>query len=300
MKNRFELMMWSPLIQLFFLMAVIFMSILLFQLIFSLILLSFSSIDVSAGNQLIEMPPGWSRIMIVFNQLGMFLFPALIFSKLYQKDLSMKLFYSSNKNPSFKLLLFFLLFIPSSILSLELFEFLNQELIAVLPDSIQESLEQSKQQTNNTLDHVLTGSSLSAVSMQLVSVALLPAIAEEFLFRGVLTRIFYQFTLNIHIAIVAIALFFAALHLQFHYLLPMWFMGIILGYVYYWTGSIFYSVLLHFINNSIAIIGVHYFQDISKESLDYITLIFGASLPLLIYFMHKSRNKHSLNTWYKY
>lgn len=298
--RKIELISWSALMQLLFLLGTVFLSIFLFQIVFSLLLVGFSNIQVAEVTELTQLPATWSRFMVVFNQIGMFLFPALVFSYFYQKDLSLKLFFVSNKKPSYKLVLIFLIFIPASLFSVDLFEFLNREIMSLLPQTIQDGFEQSKESSFDTLKHVLSGNDGFSVFMQFVAIALLPAIAEELFFRGVLTRLFYQFTFNIHISIVTVALFFAALHFQFHYLLPMWFMGIVLGYVYYWTGSIVFPIMLHFINNAIAIFGAHFLEETTGEGLFYITLTFSLLFPFGVYLMQKFKNPHSLNTWYKY
>ena len=54
----------------------------------------------------------------------------------------------------------------------------------------------------------------------ILSIALIPGICEEYLFRGVLQKNFYLISKNIHIAVWLSALFFSALHLQFYGFFP--------------------------------------------------------------------------------
>ena len=69
-------------------------------------------------------------------------------------------------------------------------------------------------------------------------IAIIPAVGEEFLFRGVLQNILRLSTKNPHIAIWASALIFSIFHNQFYGLVPRMLLGAIFGYLYYWSGSL--------------------------------------------------------------
>ena len=83
----------------------------------------------------------------------------------------------------------------------------------------------------------------------ILSIALIPGICEEYLFRGVLQKNFYLISKNIHIAVWLSAFFFSALHLQFYGFFPRMFLGVLFGYIYYWSGSILYPMIAHIFNN---------------------------------------------------
>ena len=83
----------------------------------------------------------------------------------------------------------------------------------------------------------------------ILSIALIPGICEEYLFRGVLQKNFYLISKNIHIAVWLSAFFFSALHLQFYGFFPRMLLGVLFGYVYYWSGSIVYPMIAHIFNN---------------------------------------------------
>jgi len=87
----------------------------------------------------------------------------------------------------------------------------------------------------------------------LVLIALLPAIGEEFLFRGLAQRLFRDWLGNIHAAIFVSAFLFSAMHLQFYGFLPRMMLGVMFGYLFYWTGSLWVPVFAHFINNGAAV-----------------------------------------------
>jgi len=88
----------------------------------------------------------------------------------------------------------------------------------------------------------------------LLMIAVLPAIGEEFLFRGALQRLMGDWIKNMHVAILLTAFLFAAMHLQFYGFLPRFMLGLLFGYLFYWSGSLWVPVLAHFVNNGAAIV----------------------------------------------
>ena len=85
-------------------------------------------------------------------------------------------------------------------------------------------------------------------------VAFLPAIGEELLFRGVIQRIFTNWTRNFHWGIWISAILFSALHLQFYGFIPRMLLGVFFGYLLVWSGSIWLPIAAHFINNGVAVV----------------------------------------------
>ena len=87
--------------------------------------------------------------------------------------------------------------------------------------------------------------------VNLIIIGLLPAIGEELLFRGVIQKELITKFSSSHFAIILTSIIFAAVHLQIQGFFPKLFIGLILGYAYYWTRSLWYPIVLHFLNNAI-------------------------------------------------
>ena len=87
----------------------------------------------------------------------------------------------------------------------------------------------------------------------LLVIALIPAIGEELTFRGVLQQSLTR-RCNPHVAIWLSAFIFSFIHFQFYGFLPRMFLGLILGYMFYYSGSLWISILMHFINNGTAVV----------------------------------------------
>ena len=90
--------------------------------------------------------------------------------------------------------------------------------------------------------------------MNFFIISLLAALSEELLFRGVLQKILVDGTQRLHIGILLTAFIFSAFHLQFYGLIPRFFLGVLLGYAYYFSGSLWVPILMHFLNNFIAVL----------------------------------------------
>lgn len=89
-------------------------------------------------------------------------------------------------------------------------------------------------------------------------VAMLPAITEELMFRGILQRIFSGMARNAHWGILISAFLFSAVHLQFYGLFPRWALGVMFGYMLLWSGSLWLPIIAHFMNNAIAVTGFYF------------------------------------------
>lgn len=86
-----------------------------------------------------------------------------------------------------------------------------------------------------------------------VTIAILPAISEELFFRGVLFRLSAKRYKNLVAPILISALFFTILHGNVYGMPAIFIDGIILAVIYYLTGSLWCSILAHFVNNGVQV-----------------------------------------------
>lgn len=87
----------------------------------------------------------------------------------------------------------------------------------------------------------------------IVSMAILPAICEELLFRGLIFK-GLQEKFNPHVAIVLSAAMFTLLHGSLQQTVYQFILGMLLGYAMHYGKSIVYPMLLHFVNNLVVVI----------------------------------------------
>jgi len=158
---------------------------------------------------------------------------------------------------------------------------------------IQDESSQLKSALLNTTD-------FSIVLLNLFTMALLPAIGEELFFRGVVLRVSYQGTKNLHLGVLFSAILFSVIHFEFEHILSISFMGILLGYLYVYTGSILAPIALHFLNNGVFILleaygrnsGLaHFFNDSAFSNAVLWTTLGLLSIALFILFLRRSINK---------
>jgi len=96
--------------------------------------------------------------------------------------------------------------------------------------------------------------------INLLVMALIPAVGEELFCRGVLLNIFFDYSGKFFKSIVIVALIFTLLHMQIYKFVPMMALAILLGVFINWTQGIWASILYHFLNNTMAVLGSFYFD----------------------------------------
>ena len=110
-------------------------------------------------------------------------------------------------------------------------------------------LEETAQALTDKMANVDT---IGGLLLNLLVIALIPAVGEEMTFRGVIQQSLTR-RMNPHIAIILSAAIFSFFHFQFFGFFPRLFLGILLGYMFYITGSLWTSILMHFVNNGAAV-----------------------------------------------
>jgi len=119
---------------------------------------------------------------------------------------------------------------------------------------VEEWMRYKEDEAAGLINMILPSDTVGIMFLNLVIVALLPAISEELLFRGVFQRIFYGFFKSPHGAIWLTASLFSAIHLQFYGFIPRLILGLAFGYLYYWGGTLWLPVLAHFVNNAVPVV----------------------------------------------
>ncbi len=135
--------------------------------------------------------------------------------------------------------------------------------------------------------------------INLFVVAVLAAISEELFFRGVLQRLLMERIKNIHIAIFICSLLFSALHQEFFALIPRTLLGMLLGYAYVYSRSLWVPITMHFVNNAASVIldslfkqGLSSFDPSKDEYFGVLGLIFSFITTFaLFWYWKKSYNK---------
>ena len=129
----------------------------------------------------------------------------------------------------------------------------------------------------------------------IVIIAILPAIGEEIVFRGLIQNELNRATGNIHVSIWFAAILFSAIHFQFFGFVPRLLLGALFGYLYYWSGSLMLAILAHFVNNAVSVTALYLYQEgqftfdvESQESAPLNVVILSGILTVgLLYYFYK-------------
>lgn len=119
---------------------------------------------------------------------------------------------------------------------------------------ISEWINGKEDEIEGVFDQVMTGNGPVHVFGTIVIIAVLPAIGEEFFFRGVLQAQLGRLLRSGNAAVWISAVIFSAVHLQFLGFLPRLLLGLVFGYIFLWTRNIWLPVLAHFVNNALSVI----------------------------------------------
>jgi len=198
------------------------------------------------------------KVFQILSSIGLFLAPPLLLALTERKKI--KDFYQFKK-PQSTLLAMVLLLMIVSMPFMEWTALWNQKMH--LPEFLKplEVWMKAKEAEAMRMTMVLLNvNGILDFLLNLFMIALLPAVAEELMFRGGVQRSFNRMFGNPHLAIWLSAFIFSAIHLQFYGFLPRLLLGAAFGYIYLWSGSLWYAILAHFLNNGFAVCMAWYLQ----------------------------------------
>ena len=125
---------------------------------------------------------------------------------------------------------------------------------------LEEYLKALEETAQAATEQMLNVDTVGGMLFNLVIIALIPAVGEELTFRGVLQQSLTR-KMNPHVAIILSAAIFSFIHFQFYCFLPRMLLGILMGYMFYITNSLWTSMLMHFVNNGATVV-LYYLDNI--------------------------------------
>jgi len=129
------------------------------------------------------------------------------------------------------------------------------ELPALL-ESLEQWMKDKEAQLGKLTTFLTTFSSPLQLLVALGVIAVLPAIGEEVLFRGIVQRKLTEWTASVHAGIWLAAVVFSAIHVQFYGFVPRVLLGALFGYLYVWSRNLWVPILAHFVNNGFTVLMV--------------------------------------------
>ena len=129
-----------------------------------------------------------------------------------------------------------------------------------LPRSIERLIEPLKEAIEELMKTIVGATTIPELLFVVLIVALIPAICEEFLFRGLVQPLFEK-SYGSWKGIVITGTIFGLYHLNPFELIPLAMLGIYLGFLTMRAGSIWVSVVAHFFNNALACVALYLHLD---------------------------------------
>jgi membrane protease YdiL (CAAX protease family) len=199
---------------------------------------------------------GLVKYFQIIQSVFLFLVPALIAAWLFSEHLPQYL--QADKKPGAISLLLVMLTLILAIPFLNALALFNSEM--VLPQwmhSLEVRIKSMEETAGRLTGLFLTGGDGFTLALNMFMIAVLPALGEEFLFRGVIQRLLTEWTANKHVGVWMAAFIFSFIHFQFYGFLPRFLLGLYFGYLLVWSSCIWVPVTGHFINNGVAVLYYH-------------------------------------------
>ena len=223
------------------------------------------------------------RGMLVIQFFALFITPVFLFARFCDSQPIQYLGLRSAKP------IYFILGVTVLIVALPFVDWtgtINHELI---PETtmIGKWMKASEETAAKQIDFMLKRNSVQDLLLNLVFVAVFAGVGEELFFRGVIQRLFIKLFRNPWAGILVTAFIFSAIHLQFYGFIPRFILGILLGLIYWYSGSLWPSIIAHFAYDAFAVIMIWFNPALAEEesvavSLGNKSAMAAISLALII------------------
>jgi membrane protease YdiL (CAAX protease family) len=241
-----------------------------------------SSADASLSSL---MTPSIIRLLIVFQAILVFFLPIVFFIFLLrQSGLS---FLTLGKKPTLRWILFGVLAMLACFPLVSWTGEINSLIkLPIAFSGLENWMKSMENQSSNTSEILLNDKSVLGLILNLLTIAFTAAFSEELFFRALLQQTLTKTKLNYHIGIWIAAFVFSAIHMQFYGFFPRLLLGAVLGYLFYYTGSIWVSIIAHFLNNAfVVVLGFFSGDNVNlnplEKSKDELDVSFGWPLALM-------------------
>ena len=194
------------------------------------------------------------RGMILLQFLFLFTVPTVVFSYLSDKR---PVHYLGLKSPGSGLYwVLAILLIVVAYPFVEYVGYINQKI--PVGESTQRWMKSLEEEAARQIKFMLNRHTPSELIKNLIFVSLFAGVGEELFFRGVLQRMLIRATKNPWIGIILAGAVFSAFHFQFYGFLPRMFLGILLGAIYWYSGSLWVAMAAHFFYDAAVIVLIYF------------------------------------------
>jgi membrane protease YdiL (CAAX protease family) len=214
------------------------------------------------------------RGMLVLQFLFLFLVPSLLFAYFSDPQPMQYLGLKSPGNQNYWIIGLLLILVAYPLV--EYIGYLNQKIS--LGESTNQWMKNMEEDAARQIKFMLQRHTPDELIKNLVFISLFAGIGEEVFFRGVLQRIFIRMTQNPWMGIVLTAAIFSGIHFQFYGFFPRFLLGILLGAIYWYSGSLWTAILAHFLYDASVIV----FLYVNPQAVNDDAIIKGQGVQLLV------------------
>jgi uncharacterized protein len=135
-----------------------------------------------------------------------------------------------------------------------------------LPGPLKQFVNEFKRLIEETYRLLVTSHTPGELLFVVLVAAVVPAVCEELLFRGIVQRSIAQETGGLQAAVMT-GVIFGAYHLSPFTLVPLAVLGVFFGFIVHRTGNILVAISAHFFNNFIACLAAYFQMDDEMVSI---------------------------------
>lgn len=189
------------------------------------------------------------RGMQIIQFVSLFLIPTFICARLFSTDTRQ---YLRLRQPSARS--YWIIGVLVMILAIPFVQWLGELNRGIrFPSEIEHWMKAKEAEANKTVMALLSRQTINDLILNIICIAGLAAVGEELLFRGMAQRLLIKMFKSPWPGIIIAAFLFSAMHLQFYGFFPRFVLGILLGIVYWYSGSLWTAILAHFVYDALLI-----------------------------------------------
>lgn len=264
-----------------------------------------SIISPTEADILLEGNKNKLKISQFIASVFIFIIPCILLSYFSTKEsFNIFGFKSELKRQNILLILFMMIFIqPFVVFCMQLNTSFLHSVSDYIP-VIYNQMELMEDKAAELTNFFLSMNSPMDLLFNLFLIALIPAIGEELFFRGIVQKKLGNILKSPHVAVIITSFIFSAIHMQFFGFLPRFILGLILGYLFYYSANLWMSVLGHFINNALGVLLMYSafankltpdITNIKNTDISLFQAFFSVSVVLIFFYLYKQINTNKVN-----
>jgi len=216
------------------------------------------------------------KYLQIVQSIGLFVLPPFLIAFLF--NINVFAYLKLDKAPYLPSILLVIIIVVVALPFINWIAYLNSEIhLPAFMQGVEDWMRKTEAEAMQLTEALVAAYSFDVYLVNLLMIAVLPALGEELFFRGIIQRLFGEITRSHHAAIWITAILFSALHFQFLGFFPRVLLGVFFGYLLQWSGTIWLPIAAHFVNNAFAVT-VYYLMNINmvEQNIDDVGTTFSA------------------------